>query len=379
MESLLYSYALAKSLYETNKDYLDTFVPFVCITLESEQSGLGIFPIKDRLKERFKIDIPDHVVGEICNRGVVKEYLSRQGREYTVTDEGQSYIQELLKERDVERKANHLGKHFAEYLKRKSHKDVGSDDALKLLTSFINRNLGPLTSFLQSPQLELENGDNDSYTRMIIKFITEIEESDPVLFETISDLVYGSVVCTIVQARDEYVPKTLKDTRVFLDSNVLFSILEYDHVEVALPRKELFSLLGQEGCHLFVFDFTIDEIVRVLRGYDSFYNGLWRTVRVDSVYSNLKNAGKTPQDISIMIANLVDDLQKLGIEVWKTGHDFFSIPEAFDFSPLLSYKPNKGDRSLYHDMLAIDEVQRLREHNRIRKLEESKAIFLGSS
>ncbi|MGI6624874.1 MAG: coiled-coil domain-containing protein [Limnochordia bacterium] len=374
----LYSYALAKSLYESNKDYLDTFVPFVCMVLADHASSLRVSSIKDGLKKRFQLSIPDHVLDEVCGRGISKGYLSRYDGYYAVTLEGQSYTGQVLSERDVERKANHLAERFSQYLARSDHQGIEPEQALELLVSFINRNLAPLTSFLETPQVDLANGSSDAYTRIIVKFIVDAEKTYPDLFEILSDLVYGSVICTVVQAQRDYIPQTLKGVKVFLDSNIVFSFLDFDHDEVARPRKELLHLLRKEDCELLVFDFTLDEMVSVLRGYPIYCDNLWSQVRVNSIYSNLRRRGKTPQDIVSIIGNLDKSLLDHGISVLKTKHDLHSRPRTLDLAPLVPYKVDRNDRSLYHDMLAIDEIQRLRDHQRVRKLEESQVLFVSA-
>lgn len=376
MKSILYSYALAKSLHESNRDYYDTFVPFVCMVLVDSSSSLKLSALKSGLKQRFHLDIPDHVLRTICNRGMQEGYLTSSNKRYSITPKGQDFTVAILDERDVERRANHLGEKLSEYMAANGCEDIKTAKALDLLISFIERNLGPLTLFFGAPQSELPNGCNDRYTGILIKFLTQIETAEPALFDIISDFVYGSVICAIVQARNDNLPKTLKNVDVYLDTNVLFSILGFDHEEVARPRRELLTLLQREGCRLFAFDFTFEEMVCVLKGYRQSYQGLWETVRVNSIYSNLKRQGKTPHDMDVIIADLTSVLKELGISVVSTKHDYYSQPIPMDLAPLIPYKVDSTDRSLYHDMLAIEEIARLRNRVRIRKLEEVRAIFI---
>ena len=335
--------------------------------------------IKQKLQEKYSLDIPDHVLSEICRRAVKKEYIEYNNGKYYITPIGNSYVGNLIEEREIERKANSLAEHFSAFLKDEGFGDVTIEESLRILLDFINRNLVPLAGFVTSPLSPPEPDKGNIYSRAIVKYLEKIEKSNPDSYQFLVDLLYGSIVCTLVQARDEKVPRTLKSVNVFLDTNTIFSILGFHYDEINRPSQELMYFLKEEKCNLYVFDFTIDEMVSVLNYYVKEYQNLWECVRVDSIYSSLKVKGKTPADVRLMIANLEDTLYKIGIKVFSTKYKLTEEPIENDkFAKLATYKPYNNNRSLNHDILAINEIIKLRGGRVYRRLQNCKAIFVSS-
>ena len=79
--------------------------------------------------------------------------------------------------------------------------------------------------------------------------------------------------------------------KVFLDTNIVFSILGYHHPWISTLARELFIMLQENKFDLYVLDFTLDEIRRVLSTYkNANYSGR-RKIRVASMRSRLRNLG----------------------------------------------------------------------------------------
>lgn len=376
MEKVLLSYALAKSMYDVGKDYFETFIPFILKIIIYD--GYSLDKIKYKLKEEYFLDVPDHVLDEISKRAINRGFIEFTKGKYYITKEGNSCVSKFIEEREIKRRANYLAEKFATFLNQEVSDYVSSEQSLRILLNFINSNLIPLANFIISPVSLPREDEEHIYSRVIIKFLHKIEESDPLAYEILSDLFYGSVICTLVQARDG-VPQTLKNIDVFLDTNTMFSMLGLHHEEINRPCQELLSFLKNEKCNLYIFNFTLDEIVYVLSQYSKNYKMILENVRINSIYSSLKMMGKTPSDVRSMIADLEGSLYEMGIKVFKTEYKLKEeFIEGIDYSNLAKYKPDNTIISLNHDMLAINEIIRLRNRQDFRRLERCKAIFVSS-
>lgn len=379
MEKILLSYALAKSMYDSGKDYFYTFIPFIIKILAYTCELYSIDKLKSSLEEEYFLDIPAHALSEICRKAINEGYVEYDMGKYYITKEGVTFASSIIDEREVERRANSLAEQFSAFLREDGFGDVSVEASLRILLDFINRNLVALASFIKSPLSTPQPDKGNLYSRAVITFLVKIEKSNPSAYQILVDLFYGSVVCTIVQARDEQVPRTLKNVNVFLDTNTVFSILGLHYDEINRPCQELLEFLKKEKCNLYVLNFTIDEMVSVLNLYVKNFRILWENVRVDTIYSSLKTKGKTPADVLSMIANLEDLIGKHGIKVFQTKYKLSEKPiEGVDISKLATYKPDNVTKSLNHDMLAINEIIRLRSGQVPRKLEKCKAIFVSS-
>jgi predicted transcriptional regulator len=380
MERIIYSYVLAKAMYETGKDYIETFVPFVAKILSNNNNNMSISQIKQELKSTFNLDIPDHVIMNICSKGVKNQYIQQIKRQYSISSLGKAYIQTLTPIREIERRSNSLAEEFAAFYKEQEGVELSRDKALKILLDFVKSNLPSITSFIYRPtDFILPNGGDKDY-KTLTKFLINVEESKPEAFSIFSDLFYGSIICTLIQTEDtQVIPSSLKDVSVFIDANTAFSMLGLHQKEINRACKELLVLLRKEECNLYIFDFTVDEMIGVLNGYSAYYNKLWGNLKVDTIYSSLRNAGKSPVDVRIIIANIEKSLKENEISVYPTDFKLSNgLMDGLDTTIMAQYKREGNQRSLNHDMLAIKSIIKMRKKLRPRKIEQCLAIFLTS-
>ena len=74
MANLLYTYALVKSLYDREEDYIDSFWPFVVQALEIGKYS-NTKDISNKIFEATELSIPLHVLGTILRRARKNGYL----------------------------------------------------------------------------------------------------------------------------------------------------------------------------------------------------------------------------------------------------------------------------------------------------------------
>jgi hypothetical protein len=193
-------------------------------------------------------------------------------------------------------------------------------------------------------------------------------------------VVLGSVVSSAVYlASFGDVGQRFERTRVFLDTNLVFSVMGFHFEDANRPAQELFQLMKTAGSFdFFVFDFTIQEIVTVLRPYASRQHRFISSVPVNTIWSSLKIKGWTPADMRTFISSIEEKLKEQGIAVFPTGVDLNSYEvDATEVSALETYKPNQGTLSQHHDLVAIHTIRALR-GTVIRKLERAGFFFLTS-
>lgn len=67
MVNSIYNYAMMKALYDEGQDYLDSFWPFAVMAIPSKTS-VDINYIQGKLKERYNLIVPLHVIEVILSR-----------------------------------------------------------------------------------------------------------------------------------------------------------------------------------------------------------------------------------------------------------------------------------------------------------------------
>ncbi|MHA2243855.1 MAG: hypothetical protein ACXADY_02710, partial [Candidatus Hodarchaeales archaeon] len=131
--------------------------------------------------------------------------------------------------------------------------------------------------------------------------------------------------------------------------------------------------------YLKAFDFTIDEISKVMTGYIDYGYRYPKNVRVDSIYGNLRRIGWGQLEAREFIISLEERLEEKGIEIERTEVDLHNyIPKIEDTRNFMEkYKNNQELFHQNHDISSIEMIRDLRGDSK-RKIEKCKCMFLTS-
>ena len=377
---LICTYALAKSLHEEGKDILDVFVPFILMTFyHTRRERLSEAEIKEYLKDFFNLEIPGHTIKTIITRAKRTGYLLQGNNRIQLTEKGKGSEKYFQLERDIEREVNNLLEYLNHYFKKRDLL-YSKEEIAKILMTVINSNLLSLTAYLgEEPEIGIFIDLEKKAIRYTLEFFEYIEKCKPAVFLTLKKLIMGSIICILVKKDRNILQTKMDPLKVFLDTNIVFSILGYHHPWISTLARELFIMLQENKFDLYVLDFTLDEIRRVLSTYkNANYSGR-RKIRVASMRSRLRNLGISNVEINEILANLEDVLlEKYNIAVFETGQllQDYQIDEK-DILLLRNYKKNSPQVSVEHDLKAIEVIKRVR-GKKFGKLEKSRAIFLTS-
>ena len=378
------SYALIKTLHDAGQSYVDIFIPLLLITLDCRHTeSYSDVEIKRLLNEDHGLDIPVHMVRNTLRRTNSLGYSRlSSGKKYSITTSGMELLQSIQSLSSIKRTINC----FADALYTFAGEMITTEslpaknELMDMFFSFIYTNSHALLLFTKG------NISNDfalqtSYDGLFKEFLINIELSRPELYNIFEDILIGSILCSLAGKEDlkevnHYYKKT-----VFLDSNIVFSILGFHHDEYCVPCRELHQQLINFKFNLLVFDFTLKEMIGVLNSYRYEYPKYIEEVKVDSIYSNFKLKGLTPTDIDEIITNIEELLSDQGIQIYPTiKHDREELLNslASKIDGLQLYKPyQKSRNSLCHDLLVIDYVKRMRTRPN-RKFDKTDYFFLTS-
>jgi len=379
---LLYTYALVKSIYERRRDYIETFCPFVLKVLPINKDILDLTTIQERIKDSYGLSIPEHSLKSIITRAKKRNYISVVRRQVRLNEKGIEYRDRLEPEREVDRRINELLEDVKSYL---NEPQLSLDETYKIVLCFVNENIDSVIEFFDPSgfcRLEIPKTKIRKYEEKLVQYFKIVEKQKPTYYKTLEDIVYGSVISTAVSAQDiSAIDKKFKNMEVFLDSNFIFSLFEFDFPEINKPAKELFELLRTHKFDIRVFDFTVNEMARVLNNYAEEQFMYVPGIRVNSIYSNLKSKGWTIEDVKEFIQKIEERIWSLGIKIEPSKIDLTTyIPKKEYIDRILEYKPlqpYQTERIRYHDLAIIEKIKEIRSTPK-REIEKSKAIFLTS-
>jgi hypothetical protein len=381
----LYTYSLIRSLYDQGDDIIDSFWPLVINVLPRDKTPMPLEKVQSEIDRHYGLKIPQYSLGTIITRAARKGYIGRSHKSILLTQDGLNYLfQKIEPEREAERRVNELladAKAFMDI-----HPPSPAPEQIKeMIQGFILENLETLEQFFTDDY----NGTHphkDFSTeseKILLRYFSMVEKTKPTIFQTLQDIVCGSVLSAIVHTREFFKEsgRRFDKTTVFLDSNYVFSLLSLRYEEENKPAQELFHLMKEEGNFDFkVFDFTLHEITGLLKNYEKEERYFQPHIKVrNSLFASLKSQNWTPAKVREFIVNVETRLwNDLKISILPTDINLGQYSATDRRRELLTqYKPHQATREQNHDLAAIDQIRYLR-RKEVKRIEKSQAIFLTS-
>jgi|GEM_PF-5074847 len=379
----LYTYSFIKTLYDQKRDYLVAFSPLIYDGIPTD-TCVPIEQIQTAVEEKRGLKFPLHIMKTVLTRGKRDGLVtSPEGKNlFCLTEKGVKLVDEIEDSADVERRINALGedlvRYFAEKKVEKSEEQVSA-----ILQKFIDVNLVYLIDLFgngaDSKNIEVTRKDE----LFLLGYIKEAMKSKPAHFSTLKELIYGSIIASLVYVRStkeltELGGMGFKSAKVYLDTNIVFSALGFHTPEMTQSTVELLDLIKEAGLDLWVYEFTVDEMCGIFKVYSKEGYKYPKSLGIDSILSTFKQQGLGVSDMTEMTGNIESLLSNLGIRVDPTPEvnlrDYESSNENIR-GRVGANKSNKSLSNINHDLAAIDHIREYRGRS-VRKIEEPKAIFL---
>jgi hypothetical protein len=370
----LYTYALVSTLYNEKGDYIDCFLPFVVSVIDSKISNT-LDELQGRVKEKYGLEIPAHSLKTILTRGTRKDYAAVDHKQYSLTDKG-SQFNASIEHKETRREINGFLSELENYVKKAGYNNIQIE---RIFQEYVFSNLKSLFFFIDTETYVIEDKNQNKIFPYITDFINSIEKTNSALFKVFQNIVFGKIISLAISGSQDIVElqENFSKTTLFLDTNVVFDILGLQGNEAQKVTIE-FVRLAQKSkkFNLKVFDFTVDEIIRVISNYASQSHKYFSEVKVDSIYCYLKAKGWKNNDASHFIQNIEQKLNEKDIQILTT-EKFKSNAEFSEITVKLSQlKPDRSPVSYEHDLRAIYEIMKIRS-NRVNKFERAKCFFLS--
>lgn len=383
MDRSLYTHALIRSFYDRGDDYVDSFWPLVLAVLPRNGSFLPSEEVQRKINSAYGLHIPQHSLSVISTRAKRKGFMVQQEWKFALTPQGVTYVDSLEPERDVERRINELIDDAFGFLNDKRQLAISKDEVSTLLRAFIAEHLELFEQYInpEAPAAEVRTiSIQPIHEAALLEYFAEIERARPTLFETLRDIIRGSIISVVIHSPSPAdTSQRFERTRLYLDTNFLFSAMGLHHDVFNRAATELLELVKAEGnFELRVFDFTVDELMSVLQTYPAYQHMYVPRIKVAAIHSSLKSKGWTPSRARQFMSRIEEELWKLGIRIEPTDVNLRKYrPNPDSSSALGKYKPEQGIRGQNHDLAAMERISQIR-GSPVRRLEVSGALFLTS-
>jgi len=384
MNNIFITYSLIKSIYESGGDYLDVFVPFLLTSFPENGQEMPIETLNKNIKDKYGLEIPQHTLDSIITRAVRTNLIDRDHNKCILTKNGQRIKLEInTKKLEEERQINALIEDMRKYLNETYSVILDVTAIREMLLSFIGKFRLPLINFFNTTETEYKEDENYSKKEelYVADYFKIANKQKPDFFETLKQIYYGAFISTVLYKENiPEINKKFNPIKIYLDSNMLFSIMGLHHRYICDPIQELFNLLRRfKNFQLLAFDFTINEMVSLLKGYEKESQRYSPYIKVNSIYSNLKKIGWTREDCIRFISKIEQKINGLGVQIELTGLDIEKdcIKDKDRYSKIDQYKPDQSLFGKRHDIYAIKKIREIRKRPQ-REIENCIAIFLTS-
>jgi hypothetical protein len=398
------NYAFTTALYSEKKNFLETFSPFVLKALYDLNRVAMDQEIGEVVKNNYNLPIPTNTIKSILNSLSKHELVNvdAKSRGYwkgCINEQGRKEVEKFFEnESAVARRQNELIAAIKSYLAEQgiSKKE---DEIQYLVLEYVRKNLTNLSIFELETSIEtLKNGgfleDIDYH---LTGFITQIQEREPNLYLTYEELIKGSIIREhIANSNNGQELQNQENLSIYLDANIILSLLEFHHPIINNAAKQLIDLLSKDRkIQVKTFSMTLEEIARLLISYKYNKENYNPRIPVNSVFYYLKSKGYDDIKTETLITDLDQKIASLGIGIENYDlrkRESFKREEEELYKDVYSYKNDQNSRrpgglqkdeeaihlSALHDANIILAIRRKR-GNWVRSLERAKAVFLTSS
>ena len=369
--------AAVKTLHSGGDDLLSAISSLVLHCIDTENISLS--GVKQRFQKAYITEIPEGMLCTILKRLKHKnlvEYESKFSNIRLKKPEGtQKRIDLQNSTSSLKREYSSLIEDMKLYYASKKYLLPGNFE--KELIAFIDQNIGDTSSLMNGISAD------DRNSKYVARYIAHIEKSDPTKFKLLQNIFFGRVYIDIIKTRSDYSKNvTLKPVKVYLDTNIILSVLGFDDKADKQRADELLQILIQAPkIELLVFDETVSEARQRIRYASREIKTYNNNIAVDSLASRLKRAGYTKESLVPIIENLENSIKDQGIKIVSLpAIDEESIVYR-DMSESISSESVKLDRqkapeALRHDALVLCAIKKLRENMTSNLFEKSQQLFV---
>lgn len=383
----LVSYAILSVNYDSKKEYLSNFEPFILeIIKEESPEHVAVTDIQKGLLNQFGLTMPSNVIKTMCSSLADKNYFFKKRLVENV--DTYSYVPnyEKINEIELKKKSTLMSQNFdklvlkyQEFIKEDLDIDTDEDEAILHIEVFIKEN----NLNIVSKAFDRDEKENKSSNYLVGKFVNHININDQESYNIFLDIVKGNMLSEALYYNEPgNFKKKFNGSKFYFDTSFLMYALGYSGSQRKKPCIELIELLKKNGADLYCFDHNINEAIGILT---------WSKHNLNSgkdshnTIEYFRENSIDQQGIDLIISNLEYTIEsQLGLKISeKIEYDHQDYSNVIDYSGMMQYLQEKiyynKDESLNNDVESIASIMRLRKRKQPTNIEDCGAVFVTTN
>lgn len=385
MNSLISSLAILKVEWDSGRDYIQSFLPFVLESLKAtDKPYISLGEVQEFISNEFGLRIPQGALKTILQRAVKCGYVIRKEGVYHKNDEKLSEINITKKRADIERQQKALVDKLVLYVDNEHSVEWNEKQAETQLLSFLRKETVPiLEGAIKGDPISLNTEHDSRAEYLVASFIKNIEDRDPEAFQFLETITKGTMLSNVLFFPSlGKVKQRFVDAKIVFDTPVVLKVLGLTVKDERVAYEEMLDLLYELNANIYFFEHSLRELRGILNAASHALSNpqYQRGSQADAIEYFIRN-GYSSSDVEFILARLEHYLRNHHIRILPNPS--FEASTTIDEEKLGELLMDRvgynQEKTMQHDLRAISSIFTLRDGSFPQNIESCKAIFVTSN
>ena len=381
-------YAVLKNGY-TGEDY---FVPHMrlvlCLLSRQRIKTINIDRLVNDFAREYQYEISYFAMRRILGLALKKGYVSKNGhhnRFYptSLIDEFANVDEEIS---STENDVNRLALNFSQYAFQMGI-SLSDDESTNTIYKYVN------SQKLNHMSGHIEDAHDHSIDYVFGRYVYELKEKKPDLFEVLNKMVLGSILTDCLVFHEELTStKHLSGLSVALDTGFVFIALGIDEANRGEYYRNLLRDLQQRGAHTVMYNHSYDEMQQILFGARTWVESAeYDPFMASEATAYFRSINATQNDVDEFSSDLRNKIGGLNIEILGVEYEADNHSSVIDERELTEriierykeqnafYNEAEKRKSVERDVRSVANVYLMRKSVHPIHLPDAKCIFVTTN
>jgi len=330
--------------------------------------------IKDIIKDKYNIEIEDYILTKWINDKFYLENNKIRLRNKNCSESLENKIGKIeAGEKIFLDQVSEIRKDFIKFASEKFNIKYNNEQSRDIFNEYI---------YTVAQEKNVESKDSRDYF-IFQKYLSFLCENNLKALEIIENFGVANQIQDLVLNGDTDKPNFLNDCIIFLDTPIIMKRLGYDGLELSDIYKSFFSDLTKAGANLKIFTHTFEELWGILFNFKRCVSQNIFDAKGVNTFLKARKQFITERNIELSLSKEIiqKNIENIGIEIFDISEDD-NLENATDYSEW-NFDPDayrkhvikidenyeKYKTRLEKDIQSISAVSRLRQRNKIKKIE----------
>lgn len=384
MNRAIQYYAMIKSGWLPD-NIKDTFYPFFITLLYHEVNTYRMEDLSLKFEEKYGFNISHFILSYLLERAIKDSYVNIENdRIIILRDQLDKKL--LIDEVKVDIENAKIIDFLQSFVKSCNETEINLDKAFEILDLFLKR----YDFNIISSTLDFSEDEQNVFMYFFIDYVRNIHRNNTQQYNTLVSICEGNMIRSMLLNDNIEINNIYKGQCIFLDTPVVLQVLGFCGEYLEKEYKFLVSSWIKQGANVYIFRHTLLEIDEVLQTAERYVESIdvdiSRSSKVLLYFRELRYKRSDVRQIIVKLSDLIKNNQISIYEDVEIDDRYSENEEEIKSSIIEQYQKNRRYERDYesatfidYDVKSIWNTYMLRKDNQVRKISESKALFITNN